>query len=137
MNFINFFANFGRVYTISISKIAVKSHKLCVKTSFWYIPEIIAHIFNQQEGRGCQRFRYITEGGCILLTLRTVTRGGGRAKFSPKTTLRKLWMIPKFIDVYLQCWSEGSDWNDIFHKQQSLWRWKDSYSLPFSIFINL
>ena len=30
----NLFANFGRVNTISISKIAVKSHKLCVKTCF-------------------------------------------------------------------------------------------------------
>ena len=29
-----FFANFGRVNTIPIGKIAVKSHKLCVKTSF-------------------------------------------------------------------------------------------------------
>ena len=77
----NFFANFGRVNTISISKIAIKSHKLCIKTSFWYIPEIIAHVFNQQVGcgggGGCQRFRYVTEDGGILLTLRTITRGGG------------------------------------------------------------
>ena len=36
----NFFANFGRVNTISINKIAAKSHKLCI-TSFWYIPEIL------------------------------------------------------------------------------------------------
>ena len=47
----NFFANFGRVNSISISKIAVNSHKLCVKTSFRYIPEIIALIFHQQGGR--------------------------------------------------------------------------------------
>ena len=39
----NFFANFGRINTISISKIAVKSDKLCVNTS----PEIITRILNQ------------------------------------------------------------------------------------------
>ena len=52
----NFFANFGRVNSISISKIAVKSHKLCVKISFWYIPEIIdkrnKQIFSQWSRRG-------------------------------------------------------------------------------------
>ena len=47
---------------------------MCVKTSFWYIPETIARIFNQQgEGAGwggwCQRFCYITERGDILLML--------------------------------------------------------------------
>ena len=40
---------------------------------FWYIPEIIARIFNQQRGTGCQRFRYAKEGGCILLKLWTIT----------------------------------------------------------------
>ena len=37
-------------------KIAVKSHKLCVKISFWYIPEIIdkrnKQIFSQWSRRG-------------------------------------------------------------------------------------
>ena len=79
----NFFANFGRVNTISISKIAVKSNKLCVKTSFWYIPEIIARIFNQQRV-GCQRFCYVTVGGGILQTLRTVTREEGGPNFRQK-----------------------------------------------------
>ena len=51
----NFFANFGTVNTIFISKIAVKPHKSCVKTSFWYIPEIIARIVNQQ-GRAVKYF---------------------------------------------------------------------------------
>ena len=78
----NFFARFSRVSTISISKIAVKSHKLCAKISFWYIPKIIARIFNQQGG--CQRFCYVTEGGGILLTLRTVTRGEGGPNFCQK-----------------------------------------------------
>ena len=97
----NFFANFGRVKTISISKIAVKSHKLYVKTSFWYMTETIVLIFNQQGwgggggwgggwGGAGHRFRYVTEGGDILLTLRTVTRGGGRDKFLPKTALRNV-----------------------------------------------
>ena len=48
----NFFANFSRINTIFISKTAVKSRKLCVKTSFWYIPEIIAGILNKQGGKG-------------------------------------------------------------------------------------
>ena len=51
-----------------------------------------------------QRFPYVTEGVGILLTLRTVTRGEGRAKFSPKTALRDLLMIPeinKMMVVYL------------------------------------
>ena len=53
----NFFANLGRVNAISVSKIAVKSHKFCVKTSFCYAPEIIACIFNQQVGgRGVKDF---------------------------------------------------------------------------------
>ena len=47
---------------------------------------IIALIFNQQVGGGGdgQRFRYITEEGDILLTLRTVTRGEGGANFRQK-----------------------------------------------------
>ena len=80
----NFFPNFGRVNTTSISKITVKSHKLCVKTSSWYIPETIARIFNQQRRGGGQRFRYVAEGGGILLTLRTVTRGEGGPNFRQK-----------------------------------------------------
>ena len=50
------------------------------------MPEIIARIFNQQGGgRGeCQRFRYVTEGGNILLTLWTVTRGERGANFRQK-----------------------------------------------------
>ena len=37
-------------------------------------------------GRGgaCQRFRYVTEGGGTLLTLRTVTRGEGGPNFRQK-----------------------------------------------------
>ena len=95
----NFFANFGRVNTTPISKITVKSHKLCVKTSFWYIPVIFARIFNQQgSGERRQRFPYVAEGGAYCLTLRTVTRVWvGRAKFSPKTVLRSVWMIPKVL----------------------------------------
>ena len=77
----NFFANFGRVNTISISKIAVKSHKFCVKISFWYTPDITARIFNQQ-GRGGQRFRYVTEKGYIA-NVTDRYKGGGTAKFSP------------------------------------------------------
>ena len=74
----NFFANFGRVNTISISKIAVKTHKLCVKRSFWYIKR------GWGWGGGCQRFCYVTEEGGILLTSRTVTRGEGRPNFRQK-----------------------------------------------------
>ena len=48
--------------------------------------EIIARIFNQQGG-GVSK---ISEGGGILLTLRTVTRGEGRVKLSPKTALRNV-----------------------------------------------
>ena len=45
--------------------------------------------------RGCQRFRYVKEEGGILLTLRTVSTGWGRIKFSSKTALRNVCMIRK------------------------------------------
>ena len=41
------------------------------------MPEIIARIFNQ-------RPLSVTEGGSILLTLRTVTRGEGEPNFCQK-----------------------------------------------------
>ena len=48
------------------------------------MPEIIARIFNQQGGGGCQRFRYVAEEGGILLMLRTVTREEGGPNFRQK-----------------------------------------------------
>ena len=94
----NFFANFGRINTIFIRKIAVESPKLCVKTSFWYIPEIIARIFNKQGGEGwCQRFRYITEGGGILLKLRAVTREGGPNFYQKQRYVKFEWSLYKFV----------------------------------------
>ena len=94
----NFFANFGRINTISISKIAVKSHKLCVKTSFWYIPEIIAHIFNQQVGwgGGMSKISLRNRGRGHIANLTDHYKGGrgaGRAKLLPKTALRNVWNI--------------------------------------------
>ena len=96
---VNFFANFGRFDTLSISKIAVKSHKLCVKTSFWYIREIVARLFNQQ-GEGCQRFCYVTKEEGILLKLRTITREGeGRPNFRGRRAQRV--SIPaSIVDFY-------------------------------------
>ena len=47
----------------------------------------IARIFNQHEGvggGGGSKFRHVTEGGGILLTLRTVTRGKGGSNFRQK-----------------------------------------------------
>ena len=44
----------------------------------------IARIFNQHEGGGGSKFRYVTEGGGILLTLRTVIRGKGGSNFRQK-----------------------------------------------------
>ena len=59
-------------------------------------------IFNRGE---CHRFRYVTEGGGILLTLRTVTRGEGGPSFRQKQRYvtfehgviilnSMVWMIP-------------------------------------------
>ena len=48
-------------------------------------------VFSVDSEEGGQRFRYVTEGGGILLMLWEVTRGGGRAaKFSQKTGLRNV-----------------------------------------------
>ena len=98
----HFFANFRRVNTISIIKIAVKSRKLCVKTSFWYIPEIIAHIFNQQDGeRGVSKISLRNRVRGHIANVTDHYKGGGKAKFSPKTALCNVWMIPFFVFPYL------------------------------------
>ena len=69
-----------------------------MEISFCYIPEIIARIFNQQGGVGgrgvVSKISLRNRWRGILLTLRTVARGGRRAKFWPKTTLHNVWMIP-------------------------------------------
>ena len=64
----NFFENFGRVNTTSISKIAVKSHKFCVKnlldTRLRLLPVFSVNKGSRGGGgEGCQRFYYVTEGG--------------------------------------------------------------------------
>ena len=98
---VNFFANVGRVNTISICKIAVKSLKLRLKTSFWYIPEIIARIFNKQGvvvvvvgGGGGSKISLRKRGRGHIANVTESYKGGGSAKFSPKTVLRKVWIIP-------------------------------------------
>ena len=45
-------------------------------------------------GGGCQKFRYQTERGGILLKLRIVTRGNEGPNFRQKTVLRNIRMIP-------------------------------------------
>ena len=37
-------------------------------------------------GRGCQRFRYVTEGEDILLTLRTIIKGGKEGQIFAKNS---------------------------------------------------
>ena len=76
----NFVANFVRVNTIFISKL---KHLLDI-----YV--ILLPVFSISKGGdgggggGCQRFCDVTEGGGILLTLRTVTRGEGGQNFRKK-----------------------------------------------------
>ena len=73
----NFFENFGRVNTTSISKIAVKSHKFCVKnlldTRLRLLP-----VYSVNKGSGVGGVSKILlrhRGRGILPTLRTITRG--------------------------------------------------------------
>ena len=87
----NFFANFGRVYplsTTSISKIKPSNHVSCVLKHLFDIYLRLLPVFSINRGvggrGGGQRFRYVTEGGGILLTLRTVTRSEGGPNFRQK-----------------------------------------------------
>ena len=98
---LKFFPKFW-VNTISISKITVKQ---VVWKHLFVIYLRLLPVFSINRAGRCQRFRYVTDGGGILLTLRTVTRGGRTAKFWPKTTLHNVWMIlyekplPEVIDL--------------------------------------
>ena len=53
--------------------------------SFWYMPEIIARIFNRgEEGGAVSKISLRNRGRGILLTLSTVTKGEGGPKFRQK-----------------------------------------------------
>ena len=79
----NFFENFGRVNTTSISKIAVKSHKFCVKnlldTRLRLLPVFSVNKGSRGGGggggRGPSKILLRHRGRGILPTLRTITRG--------------------------------------------------------------
>ena len=75
----NFFANFGRVNSISISKIAIKSQNQDVLKHLFdmYLRLLPAFSINTEGGAGwSQRIRYVTEEGVTLLTLWTITGRG-------------------------------------------------------------
>ena len=95
LNYHEFFRKFW-VNTISICKINIK--QVVWKHLSVIYPRLLPIFSINRAGWGdegmCQRFCYVTDGGGILLTLRTVTRGGRRVKFWPKTTLHNVWMIP-------------------------------------------
>ena len=75
----SFFENFGRVNTTSIRKIAVKSHKFCVKnlldTRLRLLPVFSVNKGSRGGGGGLSKILLRHRGRGILRTLRTITRG--------------------------------------------------------------
>ena len=54
------------------------------------MPEIIARIFNQQGGGGVSKISLRSRGRGHIANVTDCYKGGGRAKFSPKTALRNV-----------------------------------------------
>ena len=97
----NFFENFGRVNTTSISKIAVKSHKFCVKnlldTRLRLLPVFSVNKGSPGGGGGggggggvVKDFTTSQREGYIASVTDHYKGGGRRAKFSPTTALRNV-----------------------------------------------
>ena len=91
----NFFENFGRVNTTSISKIAVKSHKFCVKnlldTRLRLLPVFSVNKGSRGGGgRVVKDFTTSQREGYIASVTDHYKGGGRRAKFSPTTALRNV-----------------------------------------------